>query len=116
MNLNPIAHAPLAARQSAPASQPPADNVAGATGATGAAEPPNVAPERIDEAVASINRSMNTLARGLEFSVDTDSRRTVVKVVDQQTKELIRQIPSEEALEIARALERAQGLLIKQTA
>lgn len=78
----------------------------------------NVQPSltQVREAVKSINRSMGALARGLEFSVDTDSHRTVVKVVDQQTKELIRQIPSVETLEIAQALDKAQGLLIKQQA
>lgn len=122
MNLNPIAQAPSPARASTLASAPPATDGAasiaapGAIGAAGNAKPTDPSLERVDEAVASINRSMSTLARGLEFSIDAESRRTVVKVVDQQTKELIRQIPTEEALEIAQALEQSQGLLIKQTA
>jgi flagellar protein FlaG len=78
--------------------------------------PPEPSLSQVTEAVNKINRSMATQTRGLEFSVDTDSKRTVVKVVDQQTKELIRQIPSVETLEIAHALDRAQGLLIKQQA
>jgi flagellar protein FlaG len=42
----------------------------------------------------------------------------VVKVVDQTTKEVLRQIPTPEALEIAKALESksSTGLLIQQTA
>ncbi len=59
---------------------------------------------------------MKTRDSGLEFSIDEESHRTVVKVVDQQTKELIRQMPSVEALEIAKALDRVQGLLINQKA
>ena len=40
----------------------------------------------------------------------------MVKVIDRSTKEVIRQIPSKEMLELAQALERLQGLLIRQQA
>jgi flagellar protein FlaG len=40
----------------------------------------------------------------------------VVKVIDQQTKEVIRQVPTQEVLEISKAIDRAQGLLIRQQA
>ncbi len=48
--------------------------------------------------------------------MDDSTGKTVIKVVDSSTNELIRQIPSEEMLEIARALDRLQGLLIRQKA
>jgi flagellar protein FlaG len=92
---------------------------AGAVDAASAATPPTTpAPtlDQVKDAVNSINRSMGSLGRGLEFSVDSNSHRTIVKVIDQKTKELIRQIPTVETLEIAQALDRASGLLIKQTA
>lgn len=71
---------------------------------------------QLAQAVGQLNQSMQTHSIGLEFSIDGESHHTVVKVVDQQTKRLIRQIPSVEALEIAKALDRMQGLLIKQKA
>ena len=74
------------------------------------------APAELDDALRNINQSMRTLSQSLEFSIDPDTDRTVVKVVDQQTKEVIRQMPSVEALEIAKALDRLQGLLIRQQA
>jgi len=70
-------------------------------------------PQVLD-AVQNINKTMQILAPNLEFSVDPDSKRTIVKVVDQETKEVIRQMPSAEALEIAKALDRVLGLLIRQ--
>ncbi|MGZ8289031.1 MAG: flagellar protein FlaG [Telluria sp.] len=70
----------------------------------------------VSDAVETINQTMKTLAPSLEFSIDTDSKRTVVKVIDQDTQEVIRQMPTVEALEIAKALDRLQGLLIKQKA
>jgi flagellar protein FlaG len=70
----------------------------------------------VDDAVKQINDALKGLSQDLEFSVDTDSHRTIVKVVDQQTKQVIRQMPTPEALEIAKALDRLQGLLIRQKA
>lgn len=72
--------------------------------------------KEVKQAVNDINKAMQFMSRELEFSVDTDSERTVVKVIDQQTREVIRQMPTKEALEMSKALEKAQGLLIKQTA
>jgi flagellar protein FlaG len=71
---------------------------------------------QLAQAVGHLNQTMKTRDSGLEFSIDEDSHRTVVKVVDQKTKELIRQMPSAEALEISKALDRVQGLLINQKA
>jgi len=70
----------------------------------------------LDESLRNINKSMQALSQELEFSIDPDTDRTIVKVVDQRTKEVIRQMPSVEALEIAKALDRLQGLLIRQQA
>ena len=71
---------------------------------------------QLTQAVKEINKAMESMSQGLEFSVDSDSHRTIVKVVDQKTQEVIRQIPSKETLEIAKALDHWNGLLIKQQA
>jgi flagellar protein FlaG len=71
---------------------------------------------QVNEAVQNINKTLRTLNQDLEFSVDSDSKRTVIRVVDQKTKEVIQQIPSKEALEIAKALDTVKGLLVKQQA
>lgn len=70
----------------------------------------------LSDALQNINRTMQALGQDLEFSIDADSNRTIVKVIDQRTQELIRQMPSAEALEIAKALDKVQGLLIRQKA
>jgi flagellar protein FlaG len=74
--------------------------------------------DQVNEAVSQLNKSAQAKSQGLEFSVDSDTKRTVVKVIDQSTKEVLRQIPSPEALEIAKSLESTSGtgLLISQTA
>ena len=74
--------------------------------------------DQVNEAVSQLNKSSQAKSQGLEFSIDNDSKRTVVKVIDQTTKEVLRQIPTPEALEIAKSLESksSTGLLIQQTA
>lgn len=72
--------------------------------------------QELDEALAEVRKVVEPVARNLQFSVDEDTGRTVVKVVDSATKEVIRQIPSEEILSIAKALDKLKGLLIKQEA
>ena len=75
--------------------------------------------EQLKEAVSQLNKASQDKSQGLEFSIDDDSKRTVVKVIDQTTKEVLRQIPTPEALEIAKALESKSstaGMLIQQTA
>lgn len=72
--------------------------------------------DQVKQAVQDINKSMQSLSQGLEFSIDTDSKQTIVKVIDPQTKEVIRQMPSQEALEIAKALDQVLGKLIRDKA
>ena len=72
--------------------------------------------EQTKDAVKTLNDAVKTMAPGLEFSIDSDIHRTIVKVVDTQTNQVIRQIPTPEAVELAKALGHLQGMLIKQQA
>lgn len=71
---------------------------------------------QLNDVVKQINEALKGMSQGVEFSVDSDAHRTVVKVVDQETQQVLRQMPTQEALEIAKALDRVQGLLIRQKA
>lgn len=68
---------------------------------------------QVNEALQNINKTMQSLSADLEFSVDAETGRSIVKVTDKQTGEIIRQMPSKEALEIAKALDKVEGLLIR---
>lgn len=70
--------------------------------------------EQIDQAMQQMQEALPPVARNLQFSIDEETGRTVVKVIDPSTKEVIRQMPSEELLSIAKALDSMRGLLIKQ--
>lgn len=70
----------------------------------------------IKQAVQDLNNYVQSLRRDLHFTVDDDSGETVVRVMDPVSGDVIRQIPSEEVLAIARNLEKAQGLLFNTQA
>ncbi len=72
--------------------------------------------QQVTNALKSINEVLKARSPDLEFSVDSDSKRSIVKVVDKNTQEVIRQMPTKEALEIAKALDRLQSMLIRETA
>lgn len=60
--------------------------------------------EQLQEVVEQLNDHVQQLQRKLEFTVDDESGQMVVKVFDKESEELIRQIPSEDALQLARKL------------
>ncbi|NRQ42323.1 flagellar protein FlaG [Rheinheimera sp. YQF-2] len=82
---------------------------------------PEVAVSRteLQKAVDVVNQAVALEQRSLSFSIDDVSGRSVIKVVDFETDELIKQIPSEELLKVAQDIKRLQeemgqsiGLLI----
>lgn len=101
------APAPAPAPRPAPAPAP----AAGTVGTSQAAS-----PETVREAARRVGESLKASGANLEFQVDDASGKVLVRIVDGQTGQLIRQIPSEEMLAIARALDRMQGLLLTQRA
>lgn len=74
---------------------------------------PSPAREQVQEVARQLQRVAEPVAQNLQFSVDGETGKTVIRVVDGVTKEVIRQIPNEEVLAIARAMDRLQGLLLK---
>jgi len=77
---------------------------------------PAQASEGLQQAVAAINRAAKSLNNSVQLSLDAHSGKPVVRVVDTETGQLVRQIPNEEVLELRRALDRIAGLLIHRTA
>ena len=79
-----------------------------------AANPPS--REQIDRAMGEVKKALAPVARNLQFSIDDETGRSIVKVVDASTNEVIRQFPSEELLAITRSIDRLSGLFVKQKA
>ncbi len=66
--------------------------------------------EQLNDAVSQLNDFVQNVQRDLQFEVDNDLGQTVVKVVDQSTREVIRQIPDEVALRLAENLQQDEPL------
>jgi flagellar protein FlaG len=75
-------------------------------------------PQRaeLNNAVADLNKVAQAASQGVRFSVDEDTGRTVVKVVDTQTDKVLRQIPTVEALKLWRSIEQMQGVMLRDKA
>jgi flagellar protein FlaG len=79
----------------------------------------DISKAELQQAVDVVNQAVALEQRSLSFSIDDASGRSVIKVVDFATDELIKQIPTEELLKVAQDIKRLQeemgqsiGLLI----
>jgi flagellar protein FlaG len=82
----------------------------------GDGNPPTSQTVQVKQEIEKEKEATLFAGSSLEFSVDTDTNRIVVKVVDNETRELVRQIPMEEMLALAKAMNRLQGLLLRTKA
>lgn len=90
---------------SADPARPPADNAAVRADASVA----------LQQARSEANRALAQKGRELSFEFDRELGRVIVKLVDTKTREVIRQVPSEEMQAIARALAAGEesGVLLR---
>lgn len=68
--------------------------------------------EALDQAVSQLNDFVQNVQRDLQFEVNNELGQTIVRVVDQQTQEVIRQIPDEVALRLAENLQQDEPLTL----
>lgn len=88
-----------------------------ARGVTGTEEEAREAEKmRAQQAADDISEVLSSMPKSLNLSVDEDLGRIVVKVMDPETKEVIKQIPSEEALELAKSLSKMRGMFVETRA
>jgi flagellar protein FlaG len=70
--------------------------------------------QQLERAIQAVNDFVTPMATSIEFRMDRDTGRTIIKVVDTKTNEVLRQIPNEEMLAIAKSLNKLQGLILRQ--
>ena len=100
--------------RAAPAAGAKLASVAAAAQSAAAATPPARSDE-VRKAANQVNEALKgTASSDLQFSVEGDNKQVVVRVVDSQTKEVIRQIPSEQMVAISKAMDNLSGLLVQQ--
>lgn len=72
--------------------------------------------QQLEDAVKQVNDFLKPINNSIQFNLDDDTGKTIVKVIDLATKDVIRQFPSEEMLSIAKAIDQMKGLLVQQKA
>jgi len=77
----------------------------------GNAESEQNVTQSLESSVVQLNELVQSIERDLHFSIDEASGDTVIQVLDSKTEEVIRQIPSEEVLTLARNIETMKGIL-----
>lgn len=70
----------------------------------------------VEGALSKLKEKLQDERRNLDFSVDDSTGEVVVKVLDGESGKLIRQIPSEEVLKLAKQLDDFRSLLFKAKA
>ena len=83
---------------------------------SGVAQTSQPSREAVAKAAADLQQFVQSMGRNLNFSVDDTTGYHVVRVVNPTTGELVRQLPSEELLQIARDFERLNSALVSQRA
>jgi flagellar protein FlaG len=102
----------------APASEAPSTAAPVTVGDAVKGAAPAPAPERsvVDKAVDTLNQNTRFTSQGLRFSIDEESGKTVVKIIDTETQDVLRQMPSVDALALAHSIDKMQGLLLRAKA
>jgi flagellar protein FlaG len=110
--------------------QAAAQNIAGGqnaiSGPTSAKAVESVKPETrrsaeidktaLSNAVNKLNELVAPALQTVQFTMDEESDRVIVQVVDTATDKVLRQIPNEEVLAFSKTLGRLQGLVVREQA
>ena len=67
--------------------------------------------KKVEEAVARLNEQMEANGRKLGFSVDDRLNKQIVRVMNKETGEVVRQIPNEVVIRVANSIEDLKGVL-----
>ncbi|ETJ48765.1 flagellar protein FlaG [Pseudoalteromonas agarivorans] len=71
--------------------------------------------EQLEKVAQQLQEFMGEMNRTLQFQVDEDSGRDVIKILDKTSGDVIKQSPSEEVLSLVSKLSESAGILIDQT-
>jgi len=66
----------------------------------------------IDKTLEQLNQSMQAWATGMRFDIDDDAQRIVVSIIDSNSGEVLRTVPSEAVLRVAKMIVQLQGKVV----
>ncbi|MFN3134678.1 MAG: flagellar protein FlaG [Candidatus Kryptonium sp.] len=68
--------------------------------------------EEIESVIKELNQFIRIFNTKIAFEIDRETKKTILRIVDVETNEVIRQIPPEELLKISRRISELLGLII----
>ncbi|MDH6184142.1 flagellar protein FlaG [Polaromonas sp. CG_23.6] len=92
--------------------EPPASR---AVAPAGASEVDKPGARQLQQSLEDINKVLAGFSVSVQFEIDPDYSELIVKVVDQDSGKLIRQIPTEEVMRMSKAMDNLKGLLFAQS-
>jgi flagellar protein FlaG len=72
--------------------------------------------EQVEQAAARVKEVLRGTTSRLEIEIDPDLHRVVVKILNGESGEIIRQIPAQELLDLAKHLDGPKGILVRERA
>lgn len=63
----------------------------------------------LDDTLDQINQSLQAWSTGIRFDMDDEAQRLVVSIVDNSTGEVLRTVPSDAVIQIAKMIVQLQG-------
>lgn len=73
-----------------------------------------IAPDQIQEVVIRLQSTLQNIQPRIELSVDKELKQVIFRILDKESGELIRQIPSEQVLELDRFFADQSGLFVEE--
>ena len=71
--------------------------------------------KQVQHSLEEINKVMLGLSISVQFKIDPNFKELIVRVVDEDSGKLIRQIPTEEVVKMSKAMDNLKGLLFAQS-
>lgn len=75
--------------------------------------PTGISQAELTQSLEAINRFLQPVTGDITFSQDDETGKTIVKIIDTKTQTVLRQMPSKEAVAIAKELDKLQGMLLR---
>ena len=70
--------------------------------------------DQLKQSVDDINKALAGFSISVQFQVDPDYKDLIVRIVDQDSGKLIRQMPTEDVVRISKAMDNLKGLLFSK--
>ena len=72
------------------------------------------AREQVEQAVARVTEVLHGTTSRIEIEIDPDVHKVVIKILNGESGEIIRQIPTQELLDLAKYIDEPKGFLISE--